>query len=504
MPAEKGARAARKTQPPLSKDESAAGSTNQKTGFSAPKTMSENNKNKITAESAAINDDSMQMENGSEIMEDATAINATSAVDIDSEGESGAVNDVDMVEVPTRRPVTPTNAKTPTTEPITPLKPVRKRPRADTTDPEKPAKSANKEGKEDGDALRQRLCNSLKDTVAFMQQARIACPDYNFYGSLIGNLKSAIEEIENASQKKQAKGLATSPWASVTQDANVSKDTIVIKRPGSSKAPRVKVPQQAAKTKAKVTPKESKDDRQVIIRLKKDLDRPELLSHTLRNNLNKVMGTTAITSVELSARGNIVITTNKPFTASQLMAREKEWKSVFDAYEVEAAEIPTSWVKLVAHGVPVLPEVDTISIFQQEVETFNPVKVKGNPRWLKAPTEEKRAGSVVFAVPTEDEGIFSLKNGLYIAGVRVKVAAFKTFTHKTQCYRCQGFGHNPSTCNKPVACAICAKRHLTRVHKCNSCSASQLCEHATPACANCKGNHMANNKECEVYKAVTS
>ena len=435
-----------------------------------------------------------------DIKENAMAIVAYDTVESDSECESDAEVDVDMVEMPTSLPVTPTTSMMRIVAPITPLKPDRKRPRVNTNDSQKPP------SEEDCDTMRQRLRNGLTDALSFIQQASVTCPDYTFYGGLINNLKKAIEEVENPTRPKNAKGLATSSWAGVAKGPIGPKEPIVIKGPSNSKAPRVKGPQQTttAKAKAKATPKESKEDRQVILRLKKETVQPSIASHKLRNELNKVIGTTAISSVELSARGNIVITTNKPFTASQLLARVKEWKNIFEAYPVEAAEIPTSWVKLVAHGVPVLPEIDTIGIFQQEAETFNPVKIKGTPRWLKQPTEDKRAGSVVFAVPTEEEAAYSRKNGLYIAGVRVKVATFKAFTNKTQCYHCQGFGHNPTRCNKPFACAICSKRHLTRLHKCTSCNASQVCEHVTLACVNCKGRHAANNRECEVYRAIVS
>ena len=459
-------------------------------------------KNKITTGSAANDGDNMQVDSGSEKdIESTTAIEAPGAVDTDSESDSDAEVDVDMIEGPTSRPVTPTNAKIPTIKPVTPLKADRKRPRADTNEPPKPTKPTTKE---DGDTLRHRLSEGLKDAMTFIQQASVTCPGYTFYGGLIDNLKSAIAEVENPTRLEKPKGLAASSWAGVATDPNGTREPIVIKEPSNSKAPRVKGPQQTTKAKAKAAPKESKGDWQVILRLNKDSARPKLPSHALRNKLNEVIGSTAVTSVELSVRGNIVITTNKPYTASQLLASVQVWKSVFGEYPVEAAEIPTSWIKLVAHGVPILPEIDTVGIFQQEAETFNPIKIKGVPRWLKAPTADKRAGSVVFAVPTEEQATHCRKNGLFIAGVRVKVAVYKAFTNKTQCYRCQGFGHNPATCNKPIACAVCAKRHLTKMHKCNDCSASQQCEHTNLSCVNCKGNHAANNKDCEVYKAIVS
>ena len=65
----------------------------------------------------------------------------------------------------------------------------------------------------------------------------------------------------------------------------------------------------------------------------------------------------------MSARGHIVISTIKPYTAGHLKERLDKWKGIFDKYHVESFDLPEKWVKLVAHGVPVLPEVDILSIF---------------------------------------------------------------------------------------------------------------------------------------------
>ena len=453
----------------------------------------------------SVDDDSMHVDDGSD--------DETSG---DESGEDQRENEVDMVVVPESRPMTPnTNGHTETqahgaVEPVSPLKPDRKRARVDTVSPQKAAKPAKGE---DSSTLRQRLCSGLNDMIDFLQQARVTSPEHNFYGRLIDHIKDSIDQVQNRNQTKgKEQGLATSLWAKVAANPKGPTDPITIKGPNpKDRSPKIPSPKgpghkgQGTKAAVKKVQKESKEDRQVILKLRKEGEtRTRIQSHALRNNMNKTLGATAVASIELSARGNIVITTNKPYTAKQLLAKINEWKHNFNEYHVEATEVPTSWVKLVAHGVPVLQDIDAVGIFQQEVETFNPIKVKGSPRWLRQPTGEKRAGSVVFAVPTEEEGAYSLKNGLYVAGVRVKVVAYKAFTYKTQCYRCQGFGHNPATCNKQIACAICSNKHLTRLHKCSSCAASQLCEHVTPACSNCKGKHMANNKDCEVYKAITS
>ena len=474
----KSAKGGQANQPPDKPEKSSAAPPNQKAGAPAASTTS------VTTTTSTSTQAITAKNTINKIKENITAIQIDSSIIEDSESdnestESNEIQDEEMLELSNYQLPT-TVPPTTTVQPISPLKQQRKRPRSDTIYPQKPARPTSKE---DSGVLRQGLLNGLQDALNFLQQASITSPSYSFYSKLEDSLKNAIEEVK----QPKPQGLASSTWAEVASKANSSPKQVAKAR---------------TKAKAKAIPKESKEDLQVILRLKKGPTRPTLQSHTLRNSLNKALGQVAITSVELSARGNIVITTSRPYTANQLLEKVDIWKNLFKSYLVEAIEKPTSWVKLVAHGVPVLSEIDTISIFQQEVETFNPVKVKGTSRWLKIPTEEKRAGSVVFTVPTEEEGAYSLTNGLYIAGVKVKVVAYKAYTYKTQCYRCQGYGHNPTTCNKPISCAICGKKHLTKMHKCKSCNASQQCEHIQPYCINCKGKHTSNNKDCEVYKAI--
>ena len=508
MPTVKGARVTRKAKTTPPPHDSARKPANQKPASSSLITTSGKNKKKNVTESADVDVDIMY--------DDGCSDHETSG---DESGEEVNENEVDMVEMPVSRSMTPiandrTNEQENRDEPVSPLKADRKRTRTDTASPQKPTRPASKDdaSKDDSEVLRQRLSSGLGGMVSFLQQASVTSPEYDFYENLIDHIRDSIVQVENRNRlKEKEQGLAASMWAKVAADPKGHREPITIKeRNPKDRSPKIPSPKgpapkgQSAKAAPKKGHKESKEDRQVILKLKKDTPQPTLQPLKVRNELNAIIKTMAVTSVELSARRNIVITTNKPYTSKQLLERVDDWKCLFSSFQVETIEEPTSWVKLVAHGVPVLQEIDAISIFQQEVETFNPVKVKGSPRWLKQPAEEKRAGSVVFAVPTEEEANYSRKNGLYIAGVRVKVAVYKAYTNKTQCYRCQGYGHNPATCNKPVACAICSKRHLTRMHKCNSCSASQQCEHTIPSCINCKGKHAANSKECEVYKAITS
>lgn len=221
----------------------------------------------------------------------------------------------------------------------------------------------------------------------------------------------------------------------------------------------------------------------------------------IRNQVNKALQATVVATVSKSINGNIVLGTTKNYTANYLLERQTAWQHIFNSLEIMSAEKPTEWIKLVAHGIPTQPFAENLNLLKDECSMFNPIKLIETPRWLIKP-EGKQAGSIVFVVSTETEKKYCLQEGLVIAGLKVKVVNYKAFSPKTQCYKCQGYGHNPTTCRKPTKCRVCAKNHQTRDHKCTTCDSSELCSHVETKCSNCNGNHMANSTECEVFKAI--
>ena len=221
----------------------------------------------------------------------------------------------------------------------------------------------------------------------------------------------------------------------------------------------------------------------------------------IRNQVNKALRATVVATVSKSGNGNIVLGTTKDYTANYLLERQTAWQDIFQGLEIISAEKPTEWIKLVAHGIPTQPFAEDLNLLKDECSMFNPIKLIQTPRWLTKP-EGKQAGSIVFAVATETEKKYCLQEGLIIAGLKTKVVNYKAFSPKTQCYKCQGYGHNPTTCRKPTKCRLCAKNHHTRDHKCNVCDSSELCSHVETKCSNCNGNHMANSTDCEVFRAI--
>jgi hypothetical protein len=226
-------------------------------------------------------------------------------------------------------------------------------------------------------------------------------------------------------------------------------------------------------------------------------------SFTIRNQINKALGATVVAMITRSAKNNVVLTTTKEYSANYLLEKTTMWKHVFDGIGVESAEKPSTWIKLVVHGVSTLHFTD-LSLLKEECKTFNPIEVIGNPVWLTKPEKRalQRAGSVVITVSSDAEKKHCLKQGLIIAGERRRVVNYKAYSPKTQCYRCQGYSHDPTTCRKALQCRLCAGNHNTREHKCATCNDSSLCSHVKAKCSNCSGNHTADSTECEIFRSV--
>ena len=80
--------------------------------------------------------------------------------------------------------------------------------------------------------------------------------------------------------------------------------------------------------------------------------------------------------VATSKNGNIVLTTIPPYNADLLKSYQPQWQEAIKGLPIEKCETQQPWLKLVAHGVSAEVGED----FQEECETFNPIKVKGPQR----------------------------------------------------------------------------------------------------------------------------
>jgi len=224
---------------------------------------------------------------------------------------------------------------------------------------------------------------------------------------------------------------------------------------------------------------------------------------TLRDQLNERLSkkgfkSPVVAKITISFKKNIVITTLEPYTIKELEPHKETILEVFSLYEIQRIEAPETWFKAIIHGIP----KEGFSDFKSEIETYNSVKIMGKPRWLVPIKDGKNAGSIVFNIKTIEEQNYCIKNGLTFYGSQFNVTKFKSFSEKTQCYKCQGFGHNPKNCNKKPVCRYCGKNHYTKTHVCRECKKDGLCDHTQLKCVNCEGNHAADSINCEIVKAI--
>jgi hypothetical protein len=331
------------------------------------------------------------------------------------------------------------------------------------------------------------------------------------FGYLIANLENTIEGKPSILEQKVDQLLELTKASSKTSKAPINPTIITGTTKASLYSSIVKKGTSTSNSNTVITsppiqkPKKAEaEERKLVLQIpdhKKESLRLDSLE--IRNKINKALGATVVAMVTKSGKGNIVLTTTKEFTADYLLEKAASWKQIFDRMEVKSTEKPTTWVKLVAHGVPIQAFTD-LNLLKDEFNTFNPVVVTGKPMWLTIPEKRtlQRAGSVAFSVSNETEKQHCLKHGLIIAGERVRVVNYKAYSPKTQCYRCQGYSHDPSTCRKATRCRLCASNHQTKDHKCITCNSSTLCDHIEAKCSNCSGNHTSNNPECEIFKSI--
>ena len=140
---------------------------------------------------------------------------------------------------------------------------------------------------------------------------------------------------------------------------------------------------------------------------------------------------------------------------------------------------------------------------REELEAENAgVRAPAEIRWLSGAKARARfhrngcgSSSVVAAVLSEEVFGRLCRSGVRLPGSRHEVDAFEEERPDALCLRCGEWGHVTPHCDeaKRPKCAICAKEHATRDHRCQveGCRAGR-----GRMCANCGGPHGARADAC--------
>ena len=125
---------------------------------------------------------------------------------------------------------------------------------------------------------------------------------------------------------------------------------------------------------------------------------------------------------------NILLTTTEEYNADFLVKYKEVWSSYFSFKREQKLE---PWAQIVAHGVPIPPFLGEggSKLLKEEIETFNPIRIQGQPRWISSRAKrydpQTRFGSIVFAVENEEKRQEILKQKeILIAGVATKVVKY--------------------------------------------------------------------------------
>jgi len=258
-----------------------------------------------------------------------------------------------------------------------------------------------------------------------------------------------------------------------------------------------------------------KRDNGLPVSQKKDLDISSEVNRALFEA--KVPHFVRIQGVTKNTRG-CLSTITTPLATAEMLIRYREIV-IKAARKVDAGivDIETNelWERVKMHGVNFDRYLGKktgggLEKLRQELQAENegvvlPLAINwiGGPKDVqKKKVEGKKASSVVFAVKGSKMAEKVLKGGLRAAGVKYDVEKFVNAGPDSFCGVCSRWGHVDVKCGslKMPACMLCARRHLTKDHKCNvvgcKANAGQNCAHNVDRCVNCKGNHIAKANCC--------
>jgi hypothetical protein len=172
------------------------------------------------------------------------------------------------------------------------------------------------------------------------------------------------------------------------------------------------------------------------------------------------------------------------------------WVKAIDT-SVEAF-IPT--YPIVVHGVAIKSihldekkkKAATIKKWQVENTSIFQGHTIKDIRWLGRPREGQRDASLILQFESPVGANAAIHAGsLYWDNTLKRTERYEKDCQIKRCYRCNGYGHIGTHCDKPETCGHCASQH----HITKECPDSA----AEPKCANCKGAHKAWSRLCKHY-----
>lgn len=271
------------------------------------------------------------------------------------------------------------------------------------------------------------------------------------------------------------------------------------------------------KRTTKAPPQDLRKTKQLVLirdEAQRNEDVPGMLIRDHINHMLQVNGGQglAVSTVETTLKGNIMITTTPARDAAYLLLHINEWKPSFPC-QFTNAQLNKGWHKVVVHGVPLrmshLDEEHILPKVKDEMKLFNGLDIISEPYWLtrqeKRESGIQRAGSIVLAFATREDAEKACRHKVSMFGRNLKVEHMISTPAYIQCRNCQRFGHLEARCREEARCMYCAKSHQTRDHTCGlkTCSVvGKSCDTTHILCANCKEAHTADSKDCSYYQSA--
>ena len=197
------------------------------------------------------------------------------------------------------------------------------------------------------------------------------------------------------------------------------------------------------------------------------------------------------------SRKTIVMKIVESNTIDQLIQHRSIWNNIIKPKYVIKDEI---WHQFIVNYVHV-KRFNKRKTLQNEMKTYNFVKLKFAPRWLWKNNGNKIHFSIVVIVLSNND-VEVIKSDLNIKRIRCKSIKFSLIQSFTQCIKCQKFEHVQIICKNEIKCEICAQKHEINQHICNICKSKNHCTHIILKCANCNESHVIKSQSCGIFLAL--
>jgi hypothetical protein len=239
----------------------------------------------------------------------------------------------------------------------------------------------------------------------------------------------------------------------------------------------------APKTWASMVAQSYPNQEAITIRITDQKEQGEVAQMTGKEMADK-LNIPGVTAVNNQGRGILKVYTTTAATRTQL-EKEGQWVTRLG----KSASITQKRYPILVHNMPRSLDISNTSSIQA-IQKENAGHIQGlqiqSCAWLhRRVPEGKQHSALVCWVPSAEIADAAIEKGLLFEHSLKTVERHSSFFRMMQCFKCQAYGHQSTSCPNRTKCSKCSGNHT---HK--------ECKDKIPRCANCGQKHTAFDAAC--------